>query len=546
MSSDSRPNILLLMTDQQRCDSIACTNPGQTDLRTPNFDRLCAEGLRFDRAYTPNPICVPARYCMLTGLSSRYHRHTNIDGRPLPLGIPCLPQILSNAGYHTHAIGKMHFQPKREHHGFHRMELMEETPDFIDEDDYLRYLRSVGCKVVQQHGVRHLLYHQPQRSLVPEEHHGSRWVADRSIEFLKRNANENRPFFLKASWIAPHPPHNVPARLANMYVGARLPERIARVDPRAENVDLLPNARRFGTLGDGMLENDPPRYRRHKEHYYAAVSFVDEQIGRILATLDELGLAKNTLVLATSDHGEMLGDLDLFQKGSPYQNSTHIPFILRWPGVIKAGVDREHFVDLNDVLPTFLDAARAKYSGPFELPGSSLLDLSKGRNRDEQYIECDSGPVRWCALRTKQFMFVYSYYGGWEALFDLEADPKEQHNLLVDGVPGKYGEVHKSMRRRLVEYEERWGPENMTCWSDFLKMAPFKLRSIAMNNNYPPTWFENLTASQRDGLNNPLDEIIAAVKDEPTVALSKLSLDHWSSLCNIPKEFVERIRKEGL
>ncbi|MFH1706848.1 MAG: sulfatase-like hydrolase/transferase [Planctomycetota bacterium] len=192
----AQPNILLLLTDQQRHDTVACVHNGATDLRTPGFDRLCAEGVRFDRAYTPNPVCIPARYNLLTGLPARYHGHADNNSTPLPDGIPCLPQILSNAGYLTHAVGKMHFRPMREHHGFHRMELMEETSPHRADDDYLRFLQANNCRVMHQHGVRHLLYHQPQRSLVPEELHGSRWVADRAIEFLRSGTGGGRPFLL--------------------------------------------------------------------------------------------------------------------------------------------------------------------------------------------------------------------------------------------------------------------------------------------------------------------------------------------------------------
>jgi len=212
-------------------------------LKTPNLDRLCAEGIRYDRAYTPNPVCIPARYNLLTGLPARFHGHYCNSTTPLPTGIPTLPQILSNAGYNTHACGKMHFQPMREHHGFNRMELMEETPEYREDDDYLLYLKSVGCKVAHQHGVRHLLYHQPQRALVPEEHHGTKWVADRAISFLERASKEDRPFFLKASWIMPHPPQNIPDRLADIHKESHLPKRIERLEPEDDREDLLPGVR---------------------------------------------------------------------------------------------------------------------------------------------------------------------------------------------------------------------------------------------------------------------------------------------------------------
>ncbi|NRA37563.1 MAG: sulfatase-like hydrolase/transferase, partial [Planctomycetes bacterium] len=306
-----RPNILLLFTDQQRYDTLANTHNDEVrdTLQTPTFDRLCREGTRFDRAYTPNPVCIPARYNMITGLPARYHGHPDNCLTPCPADIPLLPQILSENGYQTHAIGKMHFVPfARQHHGFHRLECMEETPRHRSDDDYLLFLKENGHDTIHQHGVRQLLYHQPQRSLVPEEFHGSHWVADRSIKFLQEAADDSRPFFLKASWIHPHPPYNVPERLCDLYKDKSLPKRIARTNAEENRNDLVPKARNSFELGDGLLEDDE-RFRRHQELYHASVAFVDEQMGRVLDELDRLGIADNTLVLTASDHGEMLGDL---------------------------------------------------------------------------------------------------------------------------------------------------------------------------------------------------------------------------------------------
>jgi arylsulfatase len=540
-----KPNILLLITDQQRHDTIACAHTGACDLRTPNFDRLAAGGLRFARAYSPNPVCIPARYNLLTGLTARFHGHADNGSAPLPGGIPCLPQILSEAGYLTHAVGKMHFQPMREHHGFHRMELMEETPRYRQDDDYLRHLQAVGCRVLHQHGVRHLLYHQPQRSLVPEEHHGTRWVADRAIDFLERNANGPRPFFLKASWIAPHPPENVPERLADCYVGARLPPRIPRVEQRPGREDILPTARATRHLGDGMVEGDAARLRRHQEHYHASLAFVDEQMGRVLDALDRLGVADETLVIATSDHGEMLGDLDCFQKSVPYEGASRIPLILRWPGRMAAGeVERERFADLNDILPTCLGAACLPYPGHETLPGSSLLDLSRGRDRTVQYVENGQGAKRWISWRDTRYKYVYAFYGGWEALFDLEHDPGEQCNLLVDGVPAELRPVRDRLFRQLVAHEERWGLPGGVAWKDLVRHQPYPLPSDALNTQYPPPWITTLSHDERRALGDPLDEIIAAVRSEPTVTLADLKLEHWAAKCGVSTEQIARIKHD--
>jgi arylsulfatase A-like enzyme len=179
-----RPNILLLITDQQRYDTIHAG--GFSHMITPNMDRLAREGIYYENAYSPNPICMPARHNLLTGLPARYHGYPdNRWGVGLPLGIPTLPGILSDDGYETQTIGKNHFYPPRRHNGYERMQLMSEIPAFREQDDYAVYLKRVGLGNIRNiHGVRNLLYMMLQRSLIPEEHHGTTWVADRTIDFF--------------------------------------------------------------------------------------------------------------------------------------------------------------------------------------------------------------------------------------------------------------------------------------------------------------------------------------------------------------------------
>ncbi|MCK5528955.1 MAG: sulfatase-like hydrolase/transferase [Kiritimatiellae bacterium] len=545
----SKPNLILLITDQQRYDSIACTHANSTirnSLKTPNLDRLCSEGVRFDRGYTPNPVCIPARYNIITGLPAKYHGHFSNSATPLPAEIPCLPQILSDANYLTHAVGKMHFKPMREHHGFNRMELMEETPVYQEDDDYLMYLKSVGCKTMHQHGVRHLLYHQPQQSITPEEYHGTKWVADRSINFLERASKEDRPFFLKSSWIMPHPPQNNPARLADLYLNKPLPERVKRINGKEDRSDLLPTKRNSHGLGEGFIYNDPERMQRHREQYYASVSFVDEQIGRLLDRLDDLNLKENTLIIFTSDHGEMLGDLDCLQKSAPYEGASHIPFIMRYPGKVKPDtINNRHFVDLNDILPTFLDAAGVQYPGTIKLPGSSLLNPDHGRDRTIQYIENGEGPQRWISLQNSEYKFIFAFRGGWEALFDLNKDPHEQQNLLLNGVPEEYREIRDSLFKQLVQHELLWGQPGTVMWNDLMKYHEYPLSKTAVNSQLPP-WVAKLTPEDRTTFGNLWDEVIQVVENEPTVKLSNLDLDSWAKRCHVPLETIKKIKDNNV
>ena len=386
-----KPNILLLMTDQQRFDTINAA--GYDFMHTPNLDRLAQDGCLYRYAYTPDPICLAARHNVLTGLPARYHGFPdNVHSSVTLQDLPTLPRILSDSGYDTRAIGKMHFRPARRHNGFLNMELMEELPNTREEDEYATYLKHVGLGHIQNiHGVRNLLYRHPQRSLIPDEHHGTKWVADRSIDYIKSN-NGRQPFFLWTSWIAPHPPFDVTDRFAELYKDADLP------NPRVSKTPLAALTQENAMLGDIP---DARYLRRMREVYYAAISMVDEQVGRILDALEEIDQLENTLIIFTSDHGEFLGDYGLYQKWNPYACCARVPFIARYPKGFAPGTVVDDFVDLNDILPTVLDIAELEYPGDYPLPGESLFSQYPQKDRSWQYVEYAENNRRWISIRNR-------------------------------------------------------------------------------------------------------------------------------------------------
>lgn len=364
------PNMLLFYSDQHRRDTVGAY--GGWWVHTPSLDALASEGALFERSYTNIPVYIAARYSLLTGMRCKVHGHYGNESTPADAAIPTIPLLLSNAGYVTQAIGKMHFQPPRRHHGFDRMLLMEETPDTRQEDDYLLYRKSVGFGHIRHaHGVRHLLYHQPQRSLLPEEQHGTRWVADRVIDFLR--AHRKRRWFLWAGWIAPHPPFNAPARWAEYYLDRDVPE-----PARSPDEALVERLRELCHLAD-IDPQDLPLIRRCRQLYYAQVSFVDEQVGRILDELDRLGLRKDTLVVYTSDHGELLGDHFGWQKCVHYEPVVGVPLIAHFPE--GGGIRSRQFVDGLDLFPTFMAAAGVPLPTGWQYPGGSLRALLAGDDR---------------------------------------------------------------------------------------------------------------------------------------------------------------------
>ena len=310
-------NVLLLHTDQQRFDTIAAH--GNACIATPNIDRLVKDGTSFMRAYSSNPICMPARHDLITGASARHHGYWENTGRPIAdYALNTVPRLLSRQGVQTMAVGKMHFFPTREHHGFNHMDLMEELPESREDDAYLAYLAQHDYGRLRcEHGVRPLFYHTPQAARVPDAHHGSAWVAHKTIEHLQ--TERKAPFFIFASWVGPHPPYYVPQPYLDRYRDRPLPE-------------LLSNARCTRQAPASPENADGERLRRMREAYYGAITFIDVQIGRILDALDATGQRDNTLIIFTTDHGESLGDNGTYQKMLPYDSCARIPLIVCGPG----------------------------------------------------------------------------------------------------------------------------------------------------------------------------------------------------------------------
>ncbi len=274
-----RPNVLLLLSDQQRYDTIGAA--GFPHMHTPNLDRLAGGGVFFEQCHSTNPVCMACRHDLLTGRPGRDHGYyTNLEEKPIDnYDTPTLPRIFSENGYRTAAVGKMHFFPAREHHGFGEMYLMEELPKRRQDDQYLQYLKEKGLGDIQnQHGVRPLLYHVPQNSVQKLEDHGTMWVADRSIQWLGENGEE--PFFLMCGFIQPHPPWNIPKELDGLYREAVIPEPVPRSRMPMDGNEPNP------WFGDWDSREQKEAIRKA---YYTAVSMVDMAVGKILDTLREKG-----------------------------------------------------------------------------------------------------------------------------------------------------------------------------------------------------------------------------------------------------------------
>ncbi|MBN1670427.1 MAG: sulfatase-like hydrolase/transferase [Kiritimatiellae bacterium] len=417
------PNIVLFFTDQQRFDTIhALNNPV---IRTPNLDRLCREGAAFTSAYSPCPVCVPARCCMKYG---RYPVHTGCydNGDPMPIdGRPSLMDALSAAGYRTHGIGKCHFTPDPDAlRGFQSREMQEEGRRVTD--DYIRYLRDAGYgELIEPHGVRGEMYYVPQVSLLPPRLHPTQWVGDRSVAFVEGQAQGDRPWFLFSSFIHPHPPFAPPSPWHKLYRAPLMPLPKAPPDAEALHTHVNRVQNRYKYRDQGI---DLNLLRGMKAHYYACISFIDFQVGRVLDALAATGRLDDTLVLFTSDHGEHLGDYRCFGKRSMHDTCARVPMLARLPGRFDGGRVCDTPVSLVDVAPTLLATASAD-GACMQTDGVDLKEILEGSaTRDTVFAQYQrAGHAIYTAV-TPAWKYAYSAADDLEFLFDRVADPAETRN----------------------------------------------------------------------------------------------------------------------
>ncbi|NOZ64203.1 MAG: sulfatase-like hydrolase/transferase, partial [Caldiserica bacterium] len=285
-----KPNILLIFTDQQRADTIHAL--GNPVIKTPNLDKLVKSGVAFTSAYSPSPVCVPARCSMHYG---QYPSNTNCyeNSYEMPQDKESFMDALTRAGYRTHGIGKCHFTPDRHAlRGFQTRETQEELVKNPDDDDYLKFLRQSGFShITDPHGVRSEMYYIPQPAQMPAEYHPTQWVGDRGVQFLSEESRKSQPWFLFLSFVHPHPPFAVPTPWHKLYRAPLMP--LPHVPPNVESLYTYINRvqNRYKYRDQGIDNN---LLRCIKAYYYAAISFIDYQIGRILEMLEKTGEIDNT------------------------------------------------------------------------------------------------------------------------------------------------------------------------------------------------------------------------------------------------------------
>jgi arylsulfatase len=456
----SRPNILFLMADQLRADCLGCY--GNRVIETPNLDRLAREGVAFSGAYTSTPSCTPARSALLTGLSPWHHGMLGMTRMATSYPLE-KPRALAQAGYYTTAIGKNHFAPIRNSHGYHQMLLDEHCTYWFDQAehdakaaasaeercDYEAWFWSqLPAGNPHATGLGWNDY-RGRAFALPERLHATTWTGDTAVNFL-RTYERPEPFYLKVSFIRPHSPYDPPARWMKKYEGAELPGAVAGEWAKR----YIPRSGPANDIWHGAMPAE--EIRKSRQAYYGSVSHVDEQVGRILEALEQRRLLDETLIVFLADHGDMLGDHHLWRKTYAYEPSARIPMLMRWPaGTLAAqrGTVRREPVELRDILPTFLEAAGTSANRPID--GRSLLTLLRDEGRgwrewiDLEHNICYSPENHWNALTDARWKYIYHARDGEEQLFDLDKDPRELHNLASD--PGHQQTVQR-WRSRLVEH----------------------------------------------------------------------------------------------
>lgn len=435
-----RKNIVLLMTDQLRGDCMGCA--GHPDVKTPYLDTLASKGVRFENAYSACPSCVPARAALHTGLTQESHRRVGYaDG--IRWEYPhTMAGELTKAGYYTQCVGNMHVDPLRNYLGFCHVELHDgylhyyrdpEIPYRENQkqaDDYFHWLKQekgIDCDVTDTGLECNSWVARPW--IYEEKYHPTNWVTDRSIDFLRRR-DPDMPFFLFTSYLRPHPPFDAPQCYFDMYRNKELTPPV--VGDWCDEEALRARGRIFDS-DTGPL--DPELVREMQIGYYACITHLDHQIGRLIQALVENKLYDDTIILFVSDHGELLGDHHLFRKSRAYQGSSRVPFLVSGGGFRpeKPGSVKTDVVELRDVMPTVLEAAGVQI--PDSVEGISLWNTAlkeSGTPEVREYLHGEhtlgEASSHWIITRDEKYIW-YSQTGE-EQYFRIAEDPDELHNLI--------------------------------------------------------------------------------------------------------------------
>mgnify|MGYP005834591435 CR=1 FL=1 len=450
----TQPNILFLFSDQHRYDCVGAN--GHPFLQTPHMDRLAADGMRFTHAFCPIPVCIPVRNSLMHGQWATEHgviANWDTEARHCrQAGLPTWSMALRDAGYTLGYVGKWHTHPtlRPADYGF---------SDYVPEGDYAVWRAAQGLPPRPR---RNGFFGDTDDAIAPAQSRLA-WGADHTIALLERYAAAGRPFFLRWDTSEPHLPNVVPEPYASMYPPATIPPWPSFPDSLAGKPYMQAQQRRTWGIDGWGWDKWAPIVAR----YLGELTLMDAQIGRILAALDALGLAESTLVIYTSEHGDLCGGHGMIDKHYVmYDDLTRVPLIMRWPGRIAPGTCCDAFVShALDLATTFCELAGAPVPETFR--GLSLLPLLAGASDNGRmdiyatYHGNQFGLYSERMVRDRRWKYVWNATAE-DELYDLEADPGELHNLAAD--PAARDGLAR-LRRRLVAWMEATHDPLLNGWT---------------------------------------------------------------------------------
>ncbi|MEP5152924.1 sulfatase-like hydrolase/transferase [Planktotalea sp.] len=489
---NTRPNILFICTDQQRGDSLGCT--GATWAMTPNLDQLAAQGALFENCYVQNPVCSPSRASLFTGKYPSNHG-LYANGVPLPEGQHMFTKSLSDAGYDCGMIGKQHLSPcdtwrtePRQDDGYRVFEWAHGPNHRALENDYHLWLRKTHPEIYQ--GIfpdaganENTEYSNRARTgtpidHVPKEAHYSHWVAERAINFIETPRHEAEPFFLMANFFDPHHSFGAPDEFRSMIDADAIPDPITKPNELEEKpaAHTAYSEKSYSGTAPGFQDYTADEIKEIRAQYWAMIALVDNEVGRILAALEDAGHLENTLVIFSSDHGEMLGNHRQLLKGPQlYDDLTRVPLIVRWPAVIEKEQSLSNLVQWIDLSATVLEASGCALGSAVQ--GQSLLPLLKQ--------ETTKGPRPWAMTEYRYsgfatdplIMTTMVRFEDWKLivwhsdpacgtqrdgeLYDLANDPNELHNLFHNQSYASQRRMMKNvMLSAMMDSEDHTAPKS--------------------------------------------------------------------------------------
>lgn len=459
---DPTTNILLIHSDQHRFDCLGVN--GHPLLKTPNIDRLAAEGMNFTSAYCPIPLCVPSRNCLMHGQWPTQHLAIANYGteapRPPSGGLPAFSQVLREAGRFMGCVGKWDVNRDRGPLEFGFDEYVPDTE--APGKDYNSWRAERGLPPQPSGSGPYGLFGGPDPGIRPEETRLA-WGADHVIRMIETYGQRRSPFFVRWDPSEPHLPCVVPEPYYSMYAPETIQPWASFPDPLAGKPYIQAQQRRTWKIEHYTWEDWAPIVSR----YLAQIALLDAQIGRILDALDRLGMTGNTMVVYTTDHGDMCGAHGMIDKHYIlYDDVVRVPLVVRWPGRVKPGSRCDAFVSHSiDLASTFCEVAGTGVPETFQ--GESLVPLLAGQQDNGRtdifatYHGNQFGLYSQRMVRGRRWKYIWNATAE-DELYDLQSDPAELHNLAaqVDHRAELAG-----LRKRLVEWMEETGDPLLNMWT---------------------------------------------------------------------------------